>query len=737
MAQLTSSYQLLSEKYLGNSGYANVYLRVYARVSSEGYDIANNRTKVYAKSTIYYAAGGGYFYSSSGTNKSLSCTGLTSASGSANGTYYEGETTLNEISGYVTHNNDGTKTITASASWSSQPWGWSATASGSATLPPIPRYATCNQSLRARRINSLDISWSSDSTIDYVWYDINGHNSWTAVGSVNASSGYYTIPNLDANTTYWIRTRVRRKDSQLTTDSTEYSYTTHSAGTITSAPNFNDEQNATITYSNPFGENVDSLEAMIEKDNVRLIQGRAISKTGSSYTFDFTEDERKTLRQACKGNSMSVRFYIRTGSADKVYWSHLERTMTIVNGNPTFSNFQWWVDERTRELCGSQKAIKNHTTVTTYINSDDQAIAKKEATIKSYQTSIGTKSNSTSNISYPISLDVNNVDGASITVFAIDSRDNSASVVKPITLLDYWDLTNSPLQVLRTQQVNSEVKLHFEGVIDLLNFGAVENSIKKVKYQYKEASSNGDFIDGATTLNVVFTHQQYSLYKFEVDQVIAGDLGASGFDIDKSYLIKIIVEDELSRVEDTATLGTGSPAIAMYKNNVALGGPYDESKGGRVQIPVDVIYPVGSIYMSMNETNPGNIFGGTWEQIQGRFLLGAGFAEFNNTDKFGNFSERYTFYRGAMGGEYLHTLSRGEMPSHGGHGFEGNDAGGPDAGEDTYYMPNTSVLKYSTNRPYVLRAGNEIVHRTFYIGSTQAHNNMPPYFVVYMWRRTA
>ena len=37
---------------------------------------------------------------------------------------------------------------------------------------------------------------------------------------------------------------------------------------------------------------------------------------------------------------------------------------------------------------------------------------------------------------------------------------------------------------------------------------------------------------------------------------------------------------------------------------------------------LDNVYPVGSIYMNVNSTNPGTLFGGTWEQIQGKFLLG-------------------------------------------------------------------------------------------------------------------
>ena len=59
-------------------------------------------------------------------------------------------------------------------------------------------------------------------------------------------------------------------------------------------------------------------------------------------------------------------------------------------------------------------------------------------------------------------------------------------------------------------------------------------------------------------------------------------------------------------------------------------------------------YPVGSIYMSVNSTNPGELFGGTWKQIQGRFLLGQGSG----------------YSAGAMGGEASHTLTVAEMPSH-------------------------------------------------------------------------
>ena len=62
----------------------------------------------------------------------------------------------------------------------------------------------------------------------------------------------------------------------------------------------------------------------------------------------------------------------------------------------------------------------------------------------------------------------------------------------------------------------------------------------------------------------------------------------------------------------------------------------------------DLIYPIGSIYLSVNNVNPGTIFGGTWEQIKDRFLLSAG----------------ETYSSGSIGGEANHTLSISETPSH-------------------------------------------------------------------------
>lgn len=123
--------------------------------------------------------------------------------------------------------------------------------SGTAYLTTIPRYATCNQSLNSKTLSSIKINWSSDSTIDYVWYSIDNGSSWVAVGSVNVSNGSYDITGLSANTSYNIKTRVRRKDSQLTTDSATLNISTYQIGEISSISNFNHGDNTNIVITNP------------------------------------------------------------------------------------------------------------------------------------------------------------------------------------------------------------------------------------------------------------------------------------------------------------------------------------------------------------------------------------------------------------------------------------------------------------------------------------------------------
>lgn len=145
----------------------------------------------------------------------------------------------------------------------------------------------------------------------------------------------------------------------------------------------------------------------------------------------------------------------------------------------------------------------------------------------------------------------------------------------------------------------------------------------------------------------------------------------------------------------------------------------------------DFIYPVGSIYMSVNATSPATIFGGTWEQIEDTFLLAAG--------------TNYT--AGATGGEAAHTLSATEIPAHT-HGrksltgslyravLDDGDSITRSGIVSSIDSPRTSTWK-SEGGTACYRVNFDASHEHDSVGGGGAHNNMPPYLAVYMWKRTA
>ena len=124
-----------------------------------------------------------------------------------------------------------------------------------------------------------------------------------------------------------------------------------------------------------------------------------------------------------------------------------------------------------------------------------------------------------------------------------------------------------------------------------------------------------------------------------------------------------------------------------------------------------VMYPIGSVYQSTNNTSPASLFGGTWVAVQDRFLLGAG--------------KGYSPH--ATGGETTHTLTIDEMPSHQ-HGDPGNWKWEVSSGANTgaYHIGGSGN-----------NDGNASLQSHYYVGGSAAHNNMPPYFGVYIWYRTA
>lgn len=348
---------------------------------------------------------------------------------------------------------------------------------------------------------------------------------------------------------------------------------------VTGYNDFNDEQNPTITYNNPGGFRINArLEfagTSIKRDN--------ISNTGS-YTFNLTDTERKLLRQKCTGSSMTVRGVIATciGGTTENYWSYWDRTMTIVNGNPTFDNFNF-ADSNTKTvaLTGNNTSIvKGYSNVKVTIPTSMKATAKKEASLSKYRVSIGTAI--PVDITYSSDKDVNgtvnNADSSTINVYAIDSRNNSKLVSKQATnFISYSNIEKGNIDVVRTNGVSEDVTLKINGTFNKVNFGKITNSIKLAQYRYR--------IKGTDTWssynNLTLTIKDNN---FSYNGLIKGDTKTLGFDVEHSYEVEVLVKDELSETTFTDTFGSGTPNIALSKNGVGIMGKYNESVGGDLQI---------------------------------------------------------------------------------------------------------------------------------------------------------
>lgn len=134
----------------------------------------------------------------------------------------------------------------------------------------------------------------------------------------------------------------------------------------------------------------------------------------------------------------------------------------------------------------------------------------------------------------------------------------------------------------------------------------------------------------------------------------------------------------------------------------ALPTPFWRATPAKLESLLDYIYPVGSVYISYSHVNPGDMFGGTWERITNAFLWAV--------DANGDI--------GLTGGEKTHTLTINEMPSHS-HG--------------SVYSQHAAGTK---DKAWYNTSGTSVAYGAVATGGGQAHNNMPPYIQVSVWRRT-
>ena len=234
--------------------------------------------------------------------------------------------------------------------------------------------------------------------------------------------------------------------------------------------------------------------------------------------------------------------------------------------------------------------------------------------------------------------------------------------------------------------------------------------------------------------------------------------GGGSISTETSYEIRYTITDAFSAVSVIDVVSTaavvmdfksGGKGVAIGKvsetdNCFEVSEKWDVKVYGKllneyIKQAIGAIYPVGSIYMSVKNTNPSTYFGGTWEQLRDRFLLGAG-----------------DIYKNAStGGAATVTLKTTQIPSHS-HAANFSSGKAASAGAHKHTLGAdydgaggsvyATIHKASTGAQYMTGttssngAHTHTVTGTVSVGTAgggESHSNMPPYLVVYMWKRTA
>lgn len=326
---------------------------------------------------------------------------------------------------------------------------------------------------------------------------------------------------------------------------------------FTAAGGFNDEANPSIYYENPAGNSVNSLMACISLTGANDdIAYRDIAKTGTSYTFNLTDAERKVLRENTKGSTTrKVTFFIRTIIGTSTYYDTREVEFNVVNCSPTINTYTCQdTNEKCTTLTGSnQKYIR-------YISTpkmDMTYTLKKEAKIKSTKLTIGSNS-----INGTTGTVTNFIDGSKAVFEVTDDRNLPISKELTLNVIEYLKLEVTKFQIERPEETSSEAILDVEGIFWQGNFSTNKANSLTINWDYRESNSN-IWITGGTITPTIQNNKFYI-----TDLTLSKDSVTQLFDSEKEFKIRLSVSDLLINLKPIETLNVGQDIIGVEKDKV-------------------------------------------------------------------------------------------------------------------------------------------------------------------------
>lgn len=441
-----------------------------------------------------------------------------SSSGSNNGSFTlaPGATiTLLNKSFTVAHNNDGTKSVKISANVGGNVM--YGNGSATVTLDNIPRYATVNQTLTSKTETAVTLKWTSDTVVDYIWYSTNNGSSWSGINVSDGTNGTYTISGLAANTTYNIKTRVRNKASQLTTDSTALAVTTYNYPFANSMPSFTIGNKLTIGLYNPLGRTV--TVNIIGANNSQISNDTTTGTSISGYTGNtVVTNLYNSIPNAQSGTykvkvTFGTQISTKTGGKYSVNPSACSpsiKSVSYADTNPTTLAL----------TVNDQNIIRNQSTVSYTATG---LTAQKGATVRACSVTVngvnfaGAISGTTATATGGVIDSGQNIQA----IFTVtDSRGLTGTKAVTINMLD-WYTPSAIISIERQDNFYTATNVNVDA-----NFPSI-NGNNRITITYNATSDEGTTVSGSLTNNVTSVIDLDNTYGWTVVITLVDSLGGT------------------------------------------------------------------------------------------------------------------------------------------------------------------------------------------------------------------
>lgn len=484
------------------------------------------------------------------------------------------------VSGTITvaHNSDGTKTVDVGFStrvyiFGPQEYG------GTMTLTNIDRTApTVSCSVSSITAYGFKISASSSATADIWQYSTNGGTSWTQFSTTAGTSASITLSSLSPNTSYSVRVKARKKTNQVYGTSGTSSVKTLGGGVINSCPTITADA-ATVSFKpnvTVYDASYSYYLSIYNGATEYLALGARTWTTGTAdRTITLSQTERADLLEAMASiKSFSATLKLVTKNGTTQIGSTTSCTCTIqtteANSAPTMTAFTY-KDSRsnTTAVTGNdQLFIQGYSYL--YIT-PGTATAKNGASIVKYAaTCNGVSGSNTTGGAINLST-VSKAGTLDVVVTATDSRGYTVSSKQQITVIAYARPKVSSITLRRTNDIEAEMQLVFNGSISPITVGGTQkNSLKYVQYRYKltSESSYGSYTSILSSVTQNGTSFSYS------------NLELCSLDANSSYDFHVYIRDQLNTLSSVSlyfTVPQGTPLVALRKKKVGINTPNPEA----------------------------------------------------------------------------------------------------------------------------------------------------------------